>query len=201
MIIDAVRLPVDVERGVRGGPQFSTVVNRTDGGSLVTNQNWTYPLYRGQVGYGIQSKANLFDVVSFFYARRGRLRGFLFRDWSDYEFSNDLIGTGNGVVSTFQAVRIYADDILPFTRKITRPVDDAEMTVSVNGSVVSSATWSVTSGGIISFTSPPANGHAVRIVTGTFDVPCHFASDALEVEMEIWNAGSIPNIPIEEVRE
>ena len=89
MIIDAVRMPVDVERGVRGGPQFSTIVNRTDGGALVTNQNWSYPLYRGQVGYGIQSKENLRDVIKFFYARRGRLRGFLFRDWSDYQFDGE----------------------------------------------------------------------------------------------------------------
>ncbi len=201
MIVDAVRLPIDVERGVRGGPQFSTIVNRTDGGSLVTNQNWSYPLYRGQVGYGIQTKDNLRDVIKFFYARRGRLRGFLFRDWSDYQFDNDLIGTGDGADTTFQAIRKYDDDILPFSRPITRPVDDADMTISVNGSVVSNSTWSITTGGIITFTSPPPNGHAIRIVTGTFDVPCHFASDALEVEMEIWNAGSIPNIPIEEVRE
>lgn len=201
MIVDAVRLPIDVERGVRGGPQFSTVVNRTDGGSLVTNQNWTYPLYRGQVGYGIQSKDNLRDVINFFYSRRGRLRGFLFRDWSDYEFDSDTIGTGDGSDTTFQAVRIYDDSVLPFTRKITRPIDDANMTVSVNGSVVSNATWSVTTGGIITFSSPPPNGHVIKIETGNFDIPCHFAADALEVEMEIWNAGSIPNIPIEEVRE
>lgn len=201
MIVDAVRLPIDVERGVRGGPQFSTIVNRTDGGSLVTNQNWSYPLYRGQVGYGIQSKTNLRDVISFFYARRGRLRGFLFRDWSDYEFDNDLIGTGDGSDTTFQAVRVYDDDVLPFTRIITRPVDDANMVVSVNGVDLAASAWSVTTGGIITFTSPPANGHAIRIVSGNFDVPCHFAMDTLDVEMEIWNAGSIPNIPIEEVRE
>jgi uncharacterized protein (TIGR02217 family) len=201
MIVDAVRMPIDVERGVRGGPQFSTTVNRTDGGSLVTNQNWAYPLYKGQVGFGIQSKEDLKNVINFFYARRGGLRGFLFRDWSDYEFDNDLIGTGDGSDTTFQAVRIYDDDVLPFTRIITRPVDDSDMVVSVNGVNVSSATWSVTSGGILTFTSPPPNGHAIRIVTGTFNIPCRFASDLLEVEMEIWNAGSIPNIPIEEVRE
>lgn len=201
MIVDAVRMPIDVERGVRGGPQFSTTVNRTDGGSLVTNQNWAYPLYKGQVGFGIQSKDDLKNVINFFYARRGGLRGFLFRDWSDYEFDNDLIGTGDGSDSTFQAVRIYGDDVLPFTRIITRPVDDSDMVVSVNGVNVSAATWSITTGGIVTFTSPPPNGHAIRIVTGTFNVPCRFASDLLEVEMEIWNAGSIPNIPIEEVRE
>lgn len=202
MIIDPVRLPVDVERGVRGGPQFSTTVLRTDGGNLSTNQNWTYPLYRGQVGYGIQSKANMFDVMNFFYARRGMFRGFLFRDWSDYEFQNDLIGTGDGSDVTFQARRVYDDTVAPFYRPITRPIDDANLVVSVNDSVVSAADWSVnTTTGIITFTTPPANGHSVRIVSGYFDVPVHFATDRLETEMEVWNAGSIPNLPIEEVRE
>lgn len=53
MIIDAVRLPVDVERGAEGGPLFSTIVNRTDGGGAITNQNWQYPLFKGNISYGI----------------------------------------------------------------------------------------------------------------------------------------------------
>lgn len=199
MIIDATRLPVDVERGVRGGPQFSTTVLRTDGGSLSTNQNWTYPLYRGQVGYGIQSKDNLHDVLKFFYARRGRLRGFLFRDWSDYEFNMDQIGTGNGSATDFQCARIYTDSVLNFTRPITRPIEDG-LAVYDNNVEVSLSAWSLISGGIIRFTTPPTNGHSIKI-TGFFDVPVHFAQDGLDLEMEIWNAGSIPNIPIEEVRE
>lgn len=199
MIIDAVRMPVDVERGVRGGPQFNTIVNRTDGGSLVTNQNWNYPLYRGQVGYGIQSKDNLRDIIRFFYARRGRLRGFLFRDWSDYEFEGETLGTGNGVVTDFQCIRYYADSVLPFTRPIKRPIEST-LTVYANGVAVPDANWSLETGGIIRFSVAPANGVVITL-TGEFDVPVHFAQDTLDVEMEIWNAGSIPNIPIEEVRE
>lgn len=199
MIIDATRLPVDVERGVRGGPQFSTTVLRTDGGSLSTNQNWTYPLYRGQVGYGIQSKANLRDVLNFFYARRGRLRGFLFRDWSDYEFDLDEIGTGDGVETDFQCSRVYTDSILSFTRPITRPIESG-LNVYDDGSLVDLSAWSLVSGGIIRFVTPPVTGHTIT-VSGEFDVPVHFAQDGLDLEMEVWNAGSIPNIPIEEVRE
>jgi uncharacterized protein (TIGR02217 family) len=199
MIIDAVRMPVDVERGVRGGPQFSTIVNRTDGGSLVTNQNWSYPLYRGQVGYGIQSKDNLRDVIKFFYARRGRLRGFLFRDWSDYQFDGEALGTGNGATTDFSCIRYYDDSILPFTRPVKRPIESTLM-VYDNGVAVSEANWSLITGGIIRFGVAPLNGHVITL-QGEFDIPCHFASDTLDVEMEIWNAGSIPNIPIEEVRE
>ena len=81
MIIDNTRLPIDVERGAKGGPVFNTTINVSDGGAVSANQNWAYPLYRGDIGYGIQSKDNLNEVIEFFWARRGRLRGFLFRDW------------------------------------------------------------------------------------------------------------------------
>jgi uncharacterized protein (TIGR02217 family) len=202
MVIDEVQLPTTVEKGVRGGPQFNTVVLRTDGGRTSTNQNWTYPLYVGQVGYGIRSKTDLFDVINFFWARRGRLRGFLFKDWSDYEFAGDQIGTGNGVEDDFQIVRIYDDDALPFSRVITRPIEDT-LVVKVNGVTVSTSNWSITTGGILHFApaAVPANGHAVTIDSGEFNIPVMFGTDRLETQMELYNVGNIPNLPILEVRE
>lgn len=201
MIIDDVRLPTNVEKGVRGGPQFNTVVLRTDGGTTQTNQNWQYPLYMGNIGYGIRMKEDLFDVINFFWARRGRLRGFRFRDWSDYELVDEVIGTGDGVTRDFQCTRVYDDLALPFTRKITRPVED-ECTVKVDGVTVSPSNWGVNSGGIIHFgpAATPALGATITI-SGNFDIPVHFGSDKLDVEMELWNVGSIPTIPIIEVRE
>jgi uncharacterized protein (TIGR02217 family) len=201
MIIDNVRLPIDVERGARGGPQFNTTVNITDGGVVNTNQNWTYPLYVGTIGYGLQARDNFEQVVDFFWARRGRLRGFLFRDWSDYEMELELLGTGDGVNRDFQCVKIYADDVLPFTRPITRPIEST-MTVYVNDVAVPGSHWSLLTGGIVRFTlaNTPVAAATVK-VSGEFNIPCRFMSDTLEVEMEVWNAGGIPSIPIMEVRE
>jgi uncharacterized protein (TIGR02217 family) len=202
MIIDNVRMPVDVERGVKGGPMFSTIVNRTDGGKTSTNQNWQYPLYRGQVGYGIQSKSNLVEIINFFYARRGSAYGFLFRDWSDYEVEDQLVGTGNGATLNFDIIKTYGDDVRPFYRPIKRPIESS-FVVKVNNVVVSDTLWSINeTTGVLSFSggSAPANGHAVT-VTGEFNIPVMFTADALDIQMELWNVGSIPNIPIMEVRE
>lgn len=199
MIVDNVRLPVDVERGVRGGPMFSTIVNMTDGGSVSTNQNWSYPLYKGNVGYGIQSRENMEDVLSFFYARRGRLRGFLFKDWSDYEFTAEELGTGDGAETDFQVVRTYTDTTLPFTRILTRPIEST-MVVYADGTPVSDANWSLLSTGEVRFSVAPSIG-VVITATGEFNIPARFMTDHLEMEMEIWSAGSIPSIPIMEVRE
>lgn len=205
MIIDAVRLPTSVEKGVRGGPMFNTSVLRTDGGVTSTNQNWTYPLYSGQAGYGIRTKEDMFDVLDFFYARRGRYRGFLFRDWSDYELVDEVIGTGDGSEDDFQIVRTYTDSISSFIRPISRPIEfnttgGPDLTVKVAGVTVGLANWSLQPGGIIHLSTPPTLGQIVT-VNGEFDIPVQFGSDHLPLEMELWNVGTIPQIPIIEVRE
>ena len=204
MIIDAVRLPLDIERGVKGGPQFSTSVLMTDGGVVSTNQNWQYPLWRGAVGYGVQTRDDLNAAISFFWARRGRARGFLFRDWSDFNLVDEVLGTGDGVVDDFQIVRNYGDTVAPFVRNITRPVESGTglptLQVSINGSQIGLSEWSLQPLGIVHFTIPPALGEIVTI-NGVFDIPVHFGSDTMETLMELEDVGSIPVFPIIEVRE
>jgi uncharacterized protein (TIGR02217 family) len=199
MIIDNVRLPIDVERGVKGGPMFNTTINVSDGGAVSANQNWSYPLYMGNVGYGIQSKENLHEVLDFFWARRGRLRGFLFRDWADYEMVNEPLGTGDGTNRNFQCIRRYADTILPFDRPLKYPIEST-MTVYKDAVPVSGSAWSLLSTGEVRFTTAPLAGEVIT-ASGEFNIACRFTQDMLEINMDIWNVGSIPSIGIMEVRE
>jgi uncharacterized protein (TIGR02217 family) len=199
MIIDNVRLPIDVERGAKGGPLFSTTINVADGGAVSANQNWSYPLYVGNISYGIQTKENLLDVIDFFWARRGRLRGFLFRDWADYEMVNEPLGTGDGVEQNFQCIRRYADTVLPFDRPLKYPIEST-MTVYLDGTPVSDSAWSLLSTGEVRFTTAPTVGQVVT-ASGEFNIACRFMQDQLEIQMEVWNVGAIPSISIMEVRE
>lgn len=205
MIIDNIRLPQDIERGVKGGPQFNTSVLMTDGGNIDTNQNWQYPLYRGNIGYGVQTKDNLDTVINFFWARRGRWRGFLFRDWSDFKLVNQpVLGAVNGSNKDYQIIRRYTDSVLPFDRIITRPLENGTgeptLHVSVDGVQINLSLWSLQPGGIVRFTVAPTVGQVIT-VNGVFDIPVQFATDFLEQEMWLEDVGSIPNIPIIEVRE
>lgn len=137
---------------------------------------------------------------AFFYARRGRARGFLFRDWSDYIVSEAVsIGTGDGVETDFNCSVIYDDDILPFTRPITRPVE-ATMNVYDNGSLVNPSLWSLQTGGVVRFVTPPTSGHVISW-TGEFDIPVQFMTDQFKVVMQTFEAGEIPSLEIMEVRE
>lgn len=199
MIIDNVRLPIDVERGVKGGPMFNTTINVADGGAVAANQNWSYPLYVGNISYGIQTKENLHEVLDFFWARRGRLYGFLFRDWADYEMVNEPLGTGDGVIQNFQCIRKYNDTIRPFTRPLKYPIEST-MTVYKDGVAVSASTWSLLSTGEVRFNTAPLVGEVIT-ATGEFNIACRFTQDVLETQMEVWNVGAIPSIGIMEVRE
>ena len=82
MAFDNIRLPVDIEQGAQFGPTFSTTVLQLSSGKEQRNQNRGRQLCAGDIAYGIQSKTDYMAVRTFFYARRGRARGFLFKDWS-----------------------------------------------------------------------------------------------------------------------
>lgn len=197
MSFDDVRLPTTVEKGASGGPAFRTTILTLSSGREQRNQHWSQSRGRWDIGYGIQGRADLAVVLAFFYARRGRARGFRFRDWSDYRRDEKVrFATGNGSARVFELSVPYTSGGETYTRPITRPVvDTVELYVggrSVTGSV-DGATGQVTLG------SAPASGAALEW-TGEWDVPVRFDSDSLEIAMEIFDAGTIPQIPIVELR-
>ena len=54
--------------------------------------------------------------------------------------------------------------------------------------------------GIIAMVTPPAGGEIVGVIA-EFDVPVRFNTDQLAINMAIFDAGSIPAIPLVEIRE
>jgi uncharacterized protein (TIGR02217 family) len=203
-----VRLPEDVEKGAEGGPGFNTTVLKLSSGFERRNINWERELGEWDIAYGIETKADLEDVVAFFYVRRGKAYGFRFKDWSDFEIgaagSPHTIGTGTGAQSVFQVYKTYTDAGGSFARKITRLDPDFPIQVYVNG-VLKTLTTHYTVNydtGVITFTGGnfPPNGHAVAVICW-FDVPVRFDIDKLRVRMEWEDAMEIPNIPIVGIKE
>lgn len=202
-VFDDVRLPEEIEQGSTGGPSFSTSIVRLGSGAEARNQNWQQQRMVYDVGYGISSSAvdsddpsNFYVVQTFFYARRGRFRGFRFKDWTDYQAFNEpaaKIGT-DGL--TWQLQKTYAGPV-PYSRKITRPVSG---TLSlVNGSGVINPTFYSVANGLITFTA----GHAQTVVTASFefDVPVRFDTDVFTLTIQLYNAAMIQSLTITEVLE
>jgi uncharacterized protein (TIGR02217 family) len=86
----------------------------------------------------------------------------------------------------------------PGLRSIQKPVAGS-VHVAVAGTPLATG-WTVdTTTGIVTFASAPATGAAVT-AGFEFDVPARFDTDKIEVNLEQFNLGSIPRIPVLEVR-
>lgn len=206
---DDVRLPEEVEQGSYGGPGFQTSIIGMSSGQEQRNQDWSECRCAFDITYGLDSKTFFGPIIEFFRARRGRARGFRFKDWSDFQGTAEPIGSPDGSAhavfdgstATFQLIKTYeASGPAPYFRKITRPVTGT-VTVTVNGSPETH--WSLDySTGLMTFAGGhiPTVGQAV-LVTFEFDVPVRFDADNMQVVSQQATAGSINDLTIIELRE
>jgi uncharacterized protein (TIGR02217 family) len=207
MAFHEIRFPDSISRGAKGGPERRTRIVELASGDEERNASWANSRRRYDVSYGVRRADDLAAVVAFFEARNGRLHAFRFKDWSDYKSclpsaapaaTDQIIGTGNGSTTAFQLVKTYASGAQSWARAIIKPVAGT-VTVSLNG-VAQGAGWSVnTTTGIVTFAVPPATGAVIR-AGFEFDVPVRFDTDELPVTLDIERTGSIPSIPLIEVR-
>ena len=207
MAFHEVRFPENISRGARGGPERRTQIVELASGDEERNASWADSRRRYDVAYGIRRADDLAAVVAFFEARNGRLHGFRFKDWGDHKSclpsgtpapTDQQIGTGDGVATTFQLVKRYSSGAQSWTRAITKPVAGT-VTIALNGAPQPSG-WSVsTSTGLVTFAAAPAAD--VAVTAGfAFDVPVRFDTDALDVTLDLERLGSITSIPLLEIR-
>lgn len=207
MAFHEIRFPDSISRGAKGGPERRTRIVELASGDEERNASWANSRRRYDVSYGVRRADDLAAVVAFFEARNGRLHAFRFKDWSDYKSclpsaapapTDQIIGTGNGSTSTFALIKTYASGAQSWARAIIKPVAGT-VTVSLNG-ITQGSGWSVnTTTGIITFTVAPTTGAVIR-AGFEFDVPVRFDTDELPVTLDIERTGSIPSIPLIEVR-
>lgn len=207
MAFHEIRFPDGISRGAKGGPERRTRIVELASGDEERNASWANSRRRYDVSYGVRRADDLAAVVAFFEARNGRLHAFRFKDWSDYKSclpsaapapTDQIIGTGNGSATVFQLVKTYASGAQSWARAILKPVAGT-VAVSLNG-VAQGSGWSVnTTTGIVTFTVPPSTGAVIR-AGFEFDVPVRFDTDELPVTLDIERTGSIPSIPLIEVR-
>jgi uncharacterized protein (TIGR02217 family) len=194
-----VRLPEEVEQGANGGPGFKTTIIILGNGTEQRNQDWQEARGKWDVSYGVQNKEDYDLTLQFFYARRGRLTGFRFKDWSDFEVTDQLLGLGDGANLDFQLIRIYSAASGPYTRVITRPVAS---TIVVRVNDVVNTNWTLQSGGIIRFNMGFAPAVSAEVNADfEFDVPVRFDTDQFTLVLEPSTAAAIGNLPLLEILE
>jgi uncharacterized protein (TIGR02217 family) len=204
MAFHAVRFPLDVALGARGGPERRTDIVTLASGAEERNSRWRNSRRRYNAGYGVKSRADMQAVLAFFEERRGRLHGFLWRDGLDYSSGaavptplDQPIGTGTGARTTFQLSKTYGASFDPYLRTITKPIAGS-LRVAVAG-VERTTGWTVdVATGVVGFSVAPANGAAVT-AGFLFDVPVRFDTDRLDIELTSFDAAEAPSIPLVEI--
>ena len=207
MAFHEVRFPDNISRGARGGPERRTQIVEMASGDEERNGSWADSRRRYDASYGIRKADDLAAITAFFEARRGRLYGFRWKDWADYNSGlpsaspaaiDQPIGTGNGMATSFQMVKLYTSGAQSWTRTVTKPVAGT-VALALNGAPQITG-WTInTTTGVVTFAAAPAPG--VTITAGfEFDVPVRFDTDTLDVTLDFERLGSITSIPLIEVR-
>lgn len=184
MAFPTYRLPPEVEVGMRGGPTFYNVIQEAISGQEQRVRVWAKCRGRWECGYSIldtEETSGIFrEVIALFRAHFGSLHPFPFKDWGDYQLTNEQIGTGDGSDTTFQIIKTYDPSQLilgsPGSRTYVRDIylPRSGLVVKVNGVTQTLTThYTIDPTGDITFLSAPTNGHAIT-VTGEFDVPVRF---------------------------
>lgn len=195
---DGAEFPADIAYGATGGPGFRTRLVTNSVGDESRNADWSVERGEWNVATGILDPGGLLRVQAHFRARRGRARGFPFKDWFDYDVTLQAIGTGDNVKTTFQLVKIYDDAVNPTTRVITKPKSGTVHVFFDN--VEQSSGWTLDyTTGVITFASAVPNG-VVPAWTGEFRVPVRYDTDKLAPTIREFNIHEWTNIPIVELR-
>jgi uncharacterized protein (TIGR02217 family) len=211
MAFHEVRFPAGISLGATGGPERRTEIVVLGSGAEQRNSRWADSKRSYNDGYGIKRVDDLHAAIAFFEERRGRFHGFRWKDWSDYKSAapngsvtalDQAIGTGNGVTAVFQLVKTYGPAFAPWTRDIKKPVAGSVRVAVAAVEKTAGTHFNVDHAtGVITFTGGNIPAVGQNVTAGfEFDVPVRFDTDRLEVNLSLIEAGSIPNIPIVEVR-
>ncbi|TMV90118.1 TIGR02217 family protein [Thioclava sp. BHET1] len=209
MAFHDIRFPANLSFGSVGGPERRTEIVTLSNGFEERNSPWAHSRRRYDAGVGLRSLDDVARLLAFFEARGGQLHGFRWKDWADYKscaplsevhYEDQPIGEGDGVTRRFQLAKTYESGGVRYTRPILKPVAGT-VKAGVQGAYQAEAVdWELDTGsGIVTFYDPPGEG-AIITAGFEFDVPVRFDADAIQVSVQSFQAGEMPQVPIVEVR-
>jgi len=223
------RLDENIERGAIGGGRFNTSVLELDSGFEKRNINWSIPRAEFDVGFGLLTKfqadpssiiVDVDQLINFFYTVQGKAQSFRFKDWSDFEIgyengisagvSRQFLGLGDDVKTDFQIFKRYSFGSTTYDRLgLTKMVNNAKVELRLDGVLQTNpGDYTIDADrGLFKFVSAPAStggtgpgGEELIEFRCEFDLHVRLNTDDLNISMEMFAAGSWPNIPVIELR-
>ena len=204
-----VRFPASLSFGSVGGPERRTEVVTLANGFEERNSPWAHSRRRYDAGLGMRSLDDIEVLIAFFEARMGQMYGFRWKDWSDFKssaasadpaFFDQTIAMGDGDTLTFPLLKTYHSGPHSYARPIAKPVVGTVRVGLGQDEMQESVDYELdVDTGLITFQHPPELG--VEVTAGyEFDVPVRFDTDQIQTSVASFQAGSVPNVPIVEVR-
>lgn len=202
MAFHEVRLPARLAFGSTGGIERRTEVVTLASGFERRATPWAHGRRRYLIGAGVRSLDDVAVLVAFFEARRGRLHGFRFRDFTDFRSCapsaaisplDQTLGAGDGDRLIFPLIKRYGD----VERPIRKPVADT-VRVAVDGVETAAFTLDPATGDVALAEAPPEG--AVVTAGFAFDTPVRFDTDRIDVTLEGFEAGRLVAAPLIEIR-
>lgn len=180
-----------VAYGSEFGHRYKTRINELRSGVERRNGEWERPLGRYSIIYQNLAQRDANKVVAAHHACMGRLIGFRFKDWADFQADQEPLVFGNGNQQVVQLTKTYRFGTLSNTRNVYKPVID---TVSIfqNGEPLPASIDYQT--GLVSFLAPDG---AEITWSGEFDVPVRFSDDEISFSIDNRSDGYILNNDVE----
>ncbi len=201
-----VRFPTSISRGSSGGPRRRTDIVTLRSGYEERNSVWADSRREYDAGLGIRDIGDLHDVLAFFEARLGRLYGFRWKDWADYKScapnaeatsqDQNLGPVETGVAK--QITKAYISGSYQYTRVVSK-ITVGSGTFWYNGIDVTGDCLVDTASGLFVYLGPTEPGQGI-FAGYEFDVPVRFVNDHIDVSVEQFNAGSLPQLNTIEVK-
>ena len=209
MAFHEIRFPLGIALGASGGPERRTEIVTLGSGREERNSPWAMSRRRYNAGLGLKKLDDIHEAIAFFEARHGRLHGFRWRDRADWKSGSpgasvtpldQVLGEGDGARAAFQLVKTYVSGEASYTREIVKPVAGSLRIAVAGEAMAEGADFSADhTTGIVTFAVAPAEGASVT-AGFEFDVPVRFDTDFLDINLAAFEAGSVPDIPVVEIR-
>lgn len=152
---------------------FNTGIQRSVNMSELRTSFSSTPLYTFTFTYDLLRDDTLNNelksLMGFFMQRYGSWDSFLFSDPDDSSVTAQAIGAGDGATTQYQLIRSYGG--------FNEPVANVNAITSVTVSNTPTSNYSVSSTGLVTFTTAPA-ANAPLAWTGTYYYRCRFSGSS-----------------------
>lgn len=214
-----VGYPVEV------GPLFSTQLVAVDSGAEQANRRWADPIRQISIPNGVRDHPTFEDIKSHWLVMGGPAHTWPWRDPTDFAsveleqinevptvaLDDQVLGTGDGLTTTFQLKKRYTVGASTYDRDIHFPITSSvligiappssPLSITPIGSFSPTTTFTVSRpGGVVTFSSAIPSGYTLT-AGFLFDIQVRYESDdTFRGIMRTFGVSGFADVPLMEVR-